>query len=138
MTTLAAPIALARLSPAISASYSTSLLVVGKLRRTIHSTVSPSSDSNTALAPPPPPACLLGDPSVCMLHKEDSSAPLSLSLVNYAMKSTMICPLMAVSGQYWMSNSLNSMAHSANRLAVSGLLIARRKGLSVRTITMWA
>ena len=37
-----------------------------------------------------------------------------------------------------MSNSLNSMAQSANRPAASGLLIARRKGLSIRTTTVWA
>ena len=37
-----------------------------------------------------------------------------------------------------MSNSLNSMAQSANRPVVSGLLVARYKGLSVRTTTVWA
>ena len=37
-----------------------------------------------------------------------------------------------------MSNSLNSIAHSANFLAASGLLIARHNGLLVRTITVWA
>ena len=65
MTTLAAPTALARSSPAINASYSDSLLVVGKSRQTIHSTVSPSGDSSTMLAPP---ACLLDDPSLYMLQ----------------------------------------------------------------------
>ena len=133
MTTLVAPAALARSSPAINASYSTSLLVVGKSRQTLHSTVSSSGDSSTT---PAPPAYLLDDPSVCILHKGDSFAPLSSSLVNFAMKSTMICPLMVVHGRYWMSNSLNSIVHSANRPAASGLLIARRKGLSVRTITV--
>ena len=133
MTTFVAPAALARSSPAINASYSASLLVVGKSRQTLHSTVSPSGDSSTT---PGPPAYLLDDPSVCMLHKGDSSAPLSSLLVNFPIESTMICPLMAVHGRYWMSNSLNSMAHNANRPAASGLLIACRKGLSVRTITV--
>ena len=36
-----------------------------------------------------------------------------------------------------MSNLLNSMAESANRPTASGLLIARRRGLSVRTTTVW-
>ena len=35
-------------------------------------------------------------------------------------------------------NSLNSIAHSAIRPAASGLLIARRKGLLVKTTIMWA
>ena len=82
MTTLAAPIALARLSPAISASYSTSLLVVGKLRRTIHSTVSPSSDSNTALAPPP------------------SGLSVGRSVRMYAPQRRLFCPLVLVVGKF--------------------------------------
>ena len=65
MNTLVAPAALARSRPTTSASYSASLLVVGKSRQTMHSTVSPSSDSNTMLEPL---ACLLDDPSVCTLH----------------------------------------------------------------------
>ena len=65
MTTFMALAALARLRPATSVSYSASLLVVGKSRRTMHSTVSPSGDSSTALAPP---TCLLDYPSVCTLH----------------------------------------------------------------------
>ena len=65
MTTLVALAALARSKPATSASYSASLLVVGKSRRTMHSTVSPSGDSSTM---PTPPTCLLDNPFVCMLH----------------------------------------------------------------------
>ena len=76
MTTLAAPATLARSSPAISASYSDSLLVAGKSRQTIHSIASSSGDSNTM---PAPLACLLEDPSVYMLQRGDSSAPLSSS-----------------------------------------------------------
>ena len=72
MTTLVAPAAFARSSPATSASYSASLLVVGKSRQTVHSIVSPSSDSSTT---PTPPACLLDDLSVCMLYRGDSSTP---------------------------------------------------------------
>ena len=45
---------------------------------------------------------------------------------------------MAVHGWYCMSNSLNSIAHSAIHLTALGLLIAHRKGLLARTITMWA
>ena len=37
-----------------------------------------------------------------------------------------------------MLNSPNSMAQSASRPAASGLLIACRRGLSVKTITVWA
>ena len=131
MTTLTALAALARSRLTTNASYSASLLVVGKSRRTIHSIMSPSSDSNMM---PAPPACLLDDSFVYMLQWGDSSAPLSSSWVN----SATTCPLMAVHGWYWMSNSLNSMAYNASRPAASGLLIARRKGLLVRTITVWA
>ena len=135
MTTLMDLATLARSRLATSALYSASLLVVGKSRRTIHSIVSLSSDSSTT---PAPSACLLDDPSVCTLHKGDSSAPLSSPLVNSTMKSAMIYPLMAIRGRYWMSNLFNSMAHSTNRPAASRLLIARHKGLSVRTITVWS
>ena len=135
MTTLVTPAALARSRPATSASYSASLLVVGKSRRTIHSIVSPLGDNSTMSATP---AYLLDDLSVCMLHWGDSSASLSSSWVNSAMKSAMICPLMTVRERYWMSNLLNSMAYSANQPAALGLLIACRRGLSIRTITMWA
>ena len=65
MTTLMAPTDLARSRPAISASYSASLLVVEKSRRTVHSTISPSSDRSTT---PTPSTCLLDDPSICTLH----------------------------------------------------------------------
>ena len=135
MTTLVAPATLARSSPATSAWYSASLLVVGKSRQTMNWTVSPSGDSSTTSAPP---ACLLDDPSVCMLHWGDSFTPLSSSWVNSAMKFAMTYPLMAVRGRYWISNSFNSMAQSANRPATSGLLIAHRRGLSVRMTTVWA
>ena len=50
------------------------------------------------------------------------------------MKSATTYLLMAVHERYWMSNLLNSMAQSANRLAASGLLIARHRGLLVRMI----
>ena len=59
-------------------------------------------------------------------------------LVNSVMKSATTCPLMAVREQYCMSNSLNFITYSVIRLAALGLLIARHKGLSVRTITVWA
>ena len=65
MTMLVISVTLARSRPATSASYSASLLVVGKSRQTIHSIVSPSGDSSTM---PAPPTYLLDDPSVCMLY----------------------------------------------------------------------
>ena len=37
-----------------------------------------------------------------------------------------------------MLNSLSSIAYNAIRLVASRLLIARRRGLSVKTITVWA
>ena len=37
-----------------------------------------------------------------------------------------------------MSNSLNSIAYNAICPAASGLLIALRRGLSIRTTTVWA
>ena len=54
------------------------------------------------------------------------------------MKSEMACPFIVVHGQYYMSNLLNSIAHSAIHLAASRLLIALQRGLSVRTITVYA
>ena len=136
MTTLTAPVALARSRPATNASYSTSLLVVGNSRRTIHSTVSPSGDNSTM--PTPPPTYLLDDPFVYMLQWGDSSTPLSSSWVNSAIKSATTYPLMVVRGRYQISNSLNSIAHNASWPATSRLLITQRKGLSVRTFTVWA
>ena len=59
-------------------------------------------------------------------------------LVNSTMKSATTCLLMVVRGRYYMLNSLNSNAHSAIHLATSRLFIARRKGLSVRMIIVWA
>ena len=91
------PYSLARSSPATSASYSASLLVEGKLRRTIHSILSPSGERSMM---PGPPTYLLDDPSVCMLHRGHSFTPLSSSLVNSVMKSTTTYPLMAVCGRY--------------------------------------
>ena len=65
MTTLATPAALVRSRPATSASYYALLLVMGKSRRIMHSTISPSSDNSTTSASP---TYLLDDPSICMLH----------------------------------------------------------------------
>ena len=128
-------VALARSRPATRALYSASLLVVRKSRQTIHSIWSLSRERSTT---PIPLACLLDDPSICIFHCGPSSAPLYSPLVNSAMKSTMTCPLMAVRGRYWMSNSLSSIAYSAKQPAASGLFIAHCIGLSVRTTTMWA
>ena len=133
MTKFAAPTALARSSPTTKASYSASLLVVGKSKRTMHSILSPSGLWSITLAPP---ACLLEDPSVWMLQCGISSAPWPSLRVNFVMKLATTCPFIAVRGQYCMSNSLNSNAHNAICPASSGLLIALRIGLSVRTITV--
>ena len=135
MTTLVALTALARSSPATRASYSTSLLVVGKSRRTIHSILSPSGERSTI---PALPACLLDDQSICMLHQGHSFASLPSPLVNSAMKSEMTCPLMVVRERYRIPNSFNSIAYSANCPTASRLLITHHNGLSVRTITVWA
>ena len=97
MTTLVAPAALARSSPATRVSYVALLLVIGKLRRTMHSILSPSGERSTI---PAPPACLLDNPSVCMLHQGHSSAPLPSPLVNSAMNSMTTCPLMVVRERY--------------------------------------
>ena len=87
------------------------IIGMGKSRWTIHSTMSPSGDSSMMSAPP---TCLLDDPFVCILHLGTSSAPLPSSLVNSAIKFVTICPLIVIRGRYWMSNSLSSMAHTAN------------------------
>ena len=81
-STLTALTALARSSLATKASYSTSLLVIGKLRWTIHSILSLSGERSTTSTPP---TCLLDDLSVCILHRGYSSATLSSLLVNSAM-----------------------------------------------------
>ena len=117
-----------------SASYSASLLVVGKSRRIMHLISSPSREWSTMLAPP---AYLLDDPSICTLHWGYCPAPWHSMLVNSAMKSVTTCPLMAIRGQYYISNSLNSIAYNAIRLVASGLLIAHCKVLSVKTTTVW-
>ena len=127
--------ALARSSPTIKASYSTSLLVVGKSKRTMHSTLSPSGLRSIT---PAPPTYLLEDPSMWMLHCGTSSAPWPSSLVNSAMKLAITCPLMAVLGRYFTSNSLSYIAHSAIRPTVSRLFIACCKGFSVNMMIMWA
>ena len=54
------------------------------------------------------------------------------------MKSATICPLTAVRGRYYTSNSLSSIAHKAILPAASGLLIALFKGWSDRTMMVWA
>ena len=84
------------------------------------------------------PACLLKDLSVWMLHCGTSFDPWPSSLVNSAMKLATACPLMAVRGQYYTSNSLSSIAHSVIRPAASGLFIARHRGLLVNMMIVWA
>jgi len=135
MTKFSAPAAFARSSPAIKVSYSTSLLVVGKSRRIMHSILSHSGLWSTT---PAPPACLLEDPSVWILHHGIPSTRWPSTRVNFAMKSTITCPFIAVHSRYYMSNSLNSTAHNAIHPVDLGLLIALRRGLSIRTTTVYA
>ena len=59
-------------------------------------------------------------------------------LVNSTMKSATTWPFMALRRWYYTSNSLNSITHSAICLVDSGLLIARRIGLSIKTTIAWA
>ena len=132
MTKFSAPTAFARSNPAIKTSYSTSLLVVGKSSRIMHSIISPTGLWSTTLAPS---ACLFEDPSVWMLHCVTSSAPWPSPSVNSAMKLATTCPFIAVRSRYCMSNSLNLTAYNVIRLVASRLLIALCKGLSVRTTT---
>ena len=54
------------------------------------------------------------------------------------MKSASICPFMAVRKQYYTSNSHSSIAYSTICSIALRLLIARRRGLSVRTMIVWA
>ena len=129
------PTALARSSLSTRASYSASLLVAGKSRQTIHSILSPSGEQSTI---PTLPTCLLDNPSIWILHWGCSLAPWPSMLVNSTMKSATTCPFMAIREQYYTSNSLNSIAHSAIRPVDLGLLITRCKGLSIRTTTVWA
>ena len=122
-------------SPATSASYSVLLLVTRKSRQTMHLISSLFGERSIM---PASLAHLLDDSSVYIVHWGYSLAPWHITLGNSAMKSVTTCPLMVVCEWYCMSNSLNSIAHNAIRSAASALLIARYRGLSVRTITVWA
>ena len=53
--------------------------------------------------------------------------------VNSMMKSAKTCPLIAVFGLYWISNSFSSMAHFISLLEVSGLCNICFIGYSVGT-----
>ena len=130
-----APTILVRSSLTTRVLYFTSLLVVGKLRWTMHSISSPYGERSII---PTPPACLLDNLSIYIFHWGYSSAPCLSQLVNSAMKSVTTCRLMALRGRYYMLNSLNSIAHSAIHLAALRLLIARCKSLSVKKTTVWS
>ena len=90
--------ALARSSPTTRISYSASLLVTGKSRRTIHLILFPSGEQSIILAPP---AYLLDNPPVWILHWGCSPAPWPSMLVISAMKSATTCAFMAVRGRYY-------------------------------------
>ena len=80
ITTLMAPTAIARSSPLTSASYSASLLVIGKLRRTVHLISSLSREWSTI---PAPLAYLLDDPFMWILQWGCSFAPLALHVSEF-------------------------------------------------------
>ena len=129
------PVALARSNPATKTSYSTSLFVIGKSRRIMHSILSPSRVWSTT---PAPPACLFEDPSIWTLHCTTTSTPWLSMKVNSAMKSATTCPFIAVRGRYHISNSLSSTAYNTVCPATSGLLMVLLRGLSVKTTIVYA
>ena len=84
-------------------------------------------------------ACLPVGRSVCVDAPFGALfCPWPSTRVNSAMKLAITCPFIVIRGQYCMLNSFNSIAHSAICPAASGLLIALRRGLSVRMITVSA
>ena len=130
-----ASVAFTRSKPVTKTLYFASLLVVGKSRWIMHSILSPSEVWSTM---PTPPACLLEDSSVWMLRYGISSTPWPSMRVNSVMKSATTCPFIVVCGQYCISNSFSLTAHNAIRPVASGLPIALRRGLFVKTMIVCA
>ena len=89
MNIFAAPVAFAK------ASYSASLLVLGKSRRIMHLTLSLFRLWSTI---PALPAYLLEDLSMWMLHCGLDSTPLPSIGVNFVMKLAITCPFNVVRG----------------------------------------
>ena len=111
-----------RLSPAMTASYSASLLEAWKPNLRAYSTYIPSREVRIrlallpwALAAPSTDNLQMGRSGVSWVASVDSIG------VNSMMKSARICSFTAVLGLYLMSNSLISIAHFINLPEVSSL-----------------
>ena len=101
-----APAAFARSRPIRMTSYSASLLVIGNWSQMTHSMISPFRDWRTT---PIPPTRLLDDPSIWTFQRVTLQS-LASPVVNSVMKSAKAWALIAVLGQYRMSNSLSPIA----------------------------
>ena len=129
----------ARLSPAITASYSASLLEAWNPNLSAYSTSIPSKEIRIN------PASLswaLAVPSTDNLQigRLDASWAVSVgsAKVNSMMKYAKICTLTVVLSLYLMSNSLSSMAPFTSLPEVSGLCNICFTGCSVRISIVWA
>ena len=133
-----APIWWARVSPAIRASYSLTLLVALKLHLTALEAVFTVGEVSTI--PTPAPLTLL-DPSTCRIHSLSSlvspqrrtscSKTGSISGENSATKSARTCEFIAVAGRKITSYSPSSTAHLAKRPETSGLWRTNFRGKEV-------
>ena len=127
----------ARLSPAMTASYSASLLEAWKPNRRAYSTSIPSGE--VRIRPAPLPWALVA-PSTDNLRMGRSGvswvAFVDGAGVNSMMKSTRICPFIAILGLYLMSNSLSSIAHFISLPEVFGLCSICFIGYSVGTLAV--
>ncbi|KAL2533611.1 Uncharacterized protein Adt_06962 [Abeliophyllum distichum] len=107
------------LSPVITASSCTSLLVAGNSKRREYSS---SFESGLIIITPAPEPLLFDDPSTYIFHSVLASSS-SLDFggeVSSTIKSTNAWAFMAVLGLNSMSNSVSSIAHFNNLLDVSG------------------
>ena len=111
MTTDMAPTALAKSRTKRTALYSASLLVIENWRWNAHSIVSPSGGYSRT---PASSTRWLDEPFVHIIHVASLSSSSSFA-INSAMKSAKAGSLIAILGQYQMSNSLSSIAHRTSR-----------------------
>ena len=128
---MSAPTARERSSPAITASYSDSLLEALKPRRTACSIRSPVGEVNCK--PILDPDCLEA-PSTQRIHQPFSFGQV-LGCGISVRKSAKTCPFFESLGLYWMPYLLSSIAHRAILLDRSGLWIVLWSGRSVSTTT---
>ena len=131
---LSTPTARASSIPAIKASYSDSLLVASKPKRTAYSIFSPVGEVNCR--PIPDPDCREA-PLMQRVHQPSLFGRV-LGCESSARKSAKACPLLESLGLYCIPYLLSSIAHRAIRLDRSGLWIVPRSGRSVSTTTGWA